>query len=319
MRKTWITLLASVAVHAAPLALVRLSAFAAPEPTPLADPLDRWAGSTADLQGERVIDVSGDAPVAPAPAEAVQVAPAAPAAPSPAPAEPVARPATSATPPPAPNATEPRAPVVAAARPPHVPPARRASSRALSRIAPPPGEAAPEAHPDEAGSGSTGRGGSFGAEGPGAPRDLGRAFTRAIPPACQADPVWSTLDVGVAGSLEVTITIDETGHLAGFTWPRERPAPPQLVALVKRTLALLDAGTFALRPGAVGAGSEALEIRATLSDGSAAEAGFASGLAFAYDHGKGTAGFTQSNGRHVEVSVTVVKVVEGSPPARAVH
>lgn len=317
MRKTWITLLVSVAVHAAPLALVRLSAFAAPEPTELADPVDRWAGSTADLQGERVYDVSGEAPLAPAPAEASKATPSPPATPSPAdPGAQPAAPVTPATPSLSPNAMEPRAPTVTAARPSPDGPARPARSTSRPRLARPPGEVAPEAHPDEGGSGATGRGGNFGAEGPGAPRDLGRAFTRAIPPACQADPVWSTLDVGVAGSLEVTISIDETGHLAGFTWPRERPAPPHLLALVKRTLALLEAGTFALRPSAVSAGREVLEIRATLSEAGTLEAGGSAGLAFAYDHGKGKAGFTQPNGRHVEVSVTVAKVIEGSSPAR---
>ena len=314
MRKTWLTLLVSVAVHAAPLALVRLSAFAAPEPTELADPVDHWAGSTADLQGERVYDVSGEAPLAPAPTEAAKATQSSPATPSLAdPGAQPAAPATPAMPSLSPNATAPRAPTVTTARPSPDGPARPTSR---PRIARPPGEVAPEAHPDEGGSGATGRGGSFGAEGPGAPRDLGRAFTRAIPPACQADPVWSTLDVGIAGSLEITISIDETGHLTGFTWPRERPAPPHLLALVKRTLALLDAGTFALRPSAVSAGREVLEIRATLSEAGTLEAGGSAGLAFAYDHGKGKAGFTQPNGRHVEVSVTVTKVVEGSSPAR---
>jgi hypothetical protein len=149
--------------------------------------------------------------------------------------------------------------------------------------------------------------GSFGAEGAASVRDLGRAFTRAIPPAGQADLAWSALPAGDAGSIDVTLEIDETGHITGMKPPEADP-PRQLLALVKRTLILLEAGTFAIHSGAVSAGVEVLRVHVTLRDGEpGAEAGSATGLSFAYERGKGTATFTQASGRRVEVSVKVLK------------
>ncbi|MFS8066216.1 MAG: hypothetical protein ACMG6S_07570, partial [Byssovorax sp.] len=151
-------------------------------------------------------------------------------------------------------------------------------------------------------SGDGAKAGPFGAEGPSAVRSLGRAFTRAIPMACQADPGWGKLPSGDAGAIEIAITIDETGHITGYRALASDP-PKQLVALVKRTIALLDAGTFALK-GNVSAGVEVLRIHAGVSDLEAAEAGSVAALSF----GEGKAAFTQDSGRHVEVTVRVVKV-----------
>jgi len=142
-------------------------------------------------------------------------------------------------------------------------------------------------------------------------RDLGRAFTRAIPPACQADAIWGTLAPGDAGTVELTITIDPTGRIQGYELLGDAP-PKQLEHLAKRTLALLKAGTFALQSGSVSEGRERLRIRATTSDTAAGEeTGGPAGLSFAYDGKKGKAGFTQSNGRHVEILVEVVEVKLG--------
>jgi outer membrane biosynthesis protein TonB len=307
MRKILVTLFASLAVHAAPLALMRLPVAAArtdASPT-TAEPIDRWSGTTADIAPERVYDVSVDPPGAGQPG--------APALPSRAP---VPSPPAKATAPTDPERSE---PAPAKPSPPSEKPKRR-SAATPDATAPvddaathrPRQEAArpssAEGSAEDRGGGS--RGGSFGAEGPSAVRDLGRAFTRAIPPACQADLTWSKLAAGEGGRIEVAIEIDETGHITGFK-PAEDDPPKHLLALVKRTIALLEAGTFALRGGSVSRGTEVLRIQASMRDVGVddGEAGGAAGLSFAYDRGKGKAGFTQAGGRHVDVSVEVVKVL----------
>jgi hypothetical protein len=169
----------------------------------------------------------------------------------------------------------------------------------------------PHAAGDASRSGGGQRGRGFGAEAPSAVWDLGGAFTRVIGPACMADPIWSKLAVGSGGELEIAITVDDAGHITGFTPPSD-DAPWHLVALVKRTLKLLGAGTFAIRSGSVSAGTEVLRISASLRDMDESEMK-AAPASFGYDRGKGKgkAGFTQPGGRHVDVSVEVVRVVEG--------
>ena len=137
-------------------------------------------------------------------------------------------------------------------------------------------------------------------------RDLGRALTRAIPPACDSDPVWASLPIGPAGKLEVVVHIDESGHITGAE-PRGAVQPRALVNILRRTIPLLQAGTFAVREGATAAGDEILELSATVSDASDTS-GAPNQLAFEYARGKGKARFTQSSGRHVEVGVRVVRI-----------
>jgi hypothetical protein len=306
MRKTLITLFASLVVHAAPLALVQLpvASARAPAPPPSAEPVDRWTGTTAEIGGARIYDVSVDAPGA-GHAGAPALATPAPTPPSSPRAEDAPKEPAPPKPSPPPGRRQ-RAPEVA-------PDAPRAAEDAPARR--PSGEAARRSEGGGAAEDSGGgpRAGSFGAEGPSAVRDLGRAFTRAIPPACQADPTWGKLATGDGGAIEVAITVDETGHITGFKPPAD-DAPRHLVALVKRTLALLEAGTFAIRSGSVSAGTEVLRIRASLRDVDESELGGAAGLSFAYERGKGKAGFTQPGGRHVEVSVEVVRVEGGAKP-----
>src|SRR5262245_61207372 len=92
MRKIWITAIASLAVHSAPVLLLSRSpgalALLSPRPPTLVEPVDRWAGNTAELGGSgQVYDVSvdpsgGEKPSAPAPASPPPPAPA-PVAPAP--------------------------------------------------------------------------------------------------------------------------------------------------------------------------------------------------------------------------------------------
>jgi hypothetical protein len=81
---------------------------------------------------------------------------------------------------------------------------------------------------------------------------------------------------------------------------------------VRRTLPLLQAGTFAVRDGAVGEGTEILELHAVVSEVPVAADDPGpigrGGLSFEYARGRGKAAFTQANGRHVEVTVKVLRV-----------
>jgi hypothetical protein len=298
---------------------------------------DVWAGDTSLPGSARLIDIdtqagaagrTGAEPAAARAADAVSAAAspaardvepnAAPAPPSGAPtpaAAPTAAPAPS--PPPAARASKPPA-----AHPPKPPAKPRPStdpaaalaaaleggSRAASRAV----DGASEATTDGAGpapaDGASG-GGRFGAAGePAGVRDLGRAFTRAIPPAVSSDPIWASLPAGPAGRYAVVVSVDASGRITGHR-SSDRDPPRHLVKLVERTLALLESGTFALR-GQVGAGTQALVLSVVLRD-EAPEAGDGTrglNLAFEYDGRRGKASFTQAGGRRVEVAIGVEQV-----------
>ncbi|MFT3771145.1 MAG: hypothetical protein QM820_37495 [Minicystis sp.] len=290
---------------------------ARPPEAELAPPKDSWSGTTAELPfaggpAGPLVDVSVE--VKPAPA-----APALPAAPDPAPVPAVPPSPPSQQAPPAPKSTadaadaprpkpRPAPPRVDRPAPPREP-AKEPREQA-DRPAPPPspkraravaGSAEPGSAPGAAATGS------FGAEGPASVRDLGRAFTRAIPPACDADPAWATLPAGDAGKLEVAIHVDADGHIKGFE-PRGKVQPQALVNVLRRTVPMLQAGTFALREGGTSEGTEILELSARVSDAEGEEDGAPNKLAFEYARGRGKARFTQSNGRRVEIGLRVVRV-----------
>jgi len=88
----------------------------------------------------------------------------------------------------------------------------------------------------------------FGAAGVRFATDLATTFTRGFPQAASADPVWSTVTFGSAGTADVTLVIDEDGHLTGSTITGS--PSPALRQGIERTLALLRPRTFTAR-GAV--------------------------------------------------------------------
>jgi hypothetical protein len=322
----------SIAFHGSVVALAVLVAAVKHEPprATIAAPLnavDVMSGVTSAIGGERLVDVNVDAlggQVGPAgaPDKAADATP--PAAPPPRPPPPKATIPAAIAPKPAvekpalpddPGAIEPT-PKPRAKRP--KPVAEPVASSAVDdpgegseKPAPP---ASPRATKHKAGGGAAGENGDgaklgpFGAEGPSAVRSLGRAFAHSIAAACQSDAAWAKLPVGDAGGIEVAITVGETGRITGFR-ALDRDPPKQLVALVTRTIALIDAGTFELK-GSLGAGVEVIRIQATLSDVATDVAGGATALSF----GEGKSAFTQESGRHVEVTVKVVKVENAVAP-----
>ncbi len=266
-----------------------------------AAPADPWLGG--GVGGDEVsVELGADAPPAappsPAPAAPTPLAP-----PSPAPAAP-ARPGAAAR---AEGGADPalepdgegEARRVTGPRT----PSRRASAPATTARAATTGAASRAGAASSLGAGEAGTSRGVGSEAAASPRDLGRAFTRAIGPGSQADAAWAALPAGWAGALDVVLEVDATGSLAGFELLGERPSAP-LRELVRRTVALLRGGVFAPRGGAPGAGKVRLKLRARTRDvdPSAVEGGRID-LEFSFENGKGRASFTQVGGRRVDVDV----------------
>jgi hypothetical protein len=87
----------------------------------------------------------------------------------------------------------------------------------------------------------------FGAVGVRFATDLATTFTRAFPQAASADPIWATTSIGNAGAAEVTLLLDDEGHLTGSSI--EGAPSAALRRGIDRTLALLRPRSFtALRP-----------------------------------------------------------------------
>ncbi|WP_437572536.1 hypothetical protein [Sorangium sp. So ce542] len=308
-------LLASTLVHLGAWGSARLApeapASAPAAPTAEREPIDLWTGTTAALPGSGGATPPADARAAPERAQA-----------APAPAD-AARPEAPAARhdetggAPAPPATAPR---VQAAPRPRAPPRPSATPRpADERRAPAADETAGAAARPPAARTGAGEGGEgdFGAAGSSAVRSLGRAFTRAIPPACQADPIWATLPLGSAGKARFAIDIDEAGHIASWRPVGEEPPARHLGNLAKRTIALLGRGTFAVARGAVTAGRQTLEVSAVIRAGAEdGETGAPADLAWRFEGGRGKASFAQPGGRLVDVVVQVVRTeaAPGAPP-----
>ena len=132
-------------------------------------------------------------------------------------------------------------------------------------------------------------------------RDFGHAFTRAIAPASDSDPAWGGVPVGDAGKLEVAVHLDGSGHVTSAE-PHGAAPPRALVSLVRRTILLIQASTFAARDATV-----VLELRASVREAAADGTDDQD----AVDAAGGTASFTQGGraggGRHVKVMVKLVR------------
>ena len=155
--------------------------------------------------------------------------------------------------------------------------------------------------------------GSFGMQAPAqpAPRNLVKAFVRAIPVAVSGDPVWTTLPMGNAGSFELKLALGEDGRIVSAT--PDRAVPEHLRIIGAKTVMLLGSGTFAIR-AEPGAGTQRLRISVHISSVETAgssdpSSAGAYGLGFEPPHeGKpGEAHFTLRSGRHVKVSVRVLE------------
>lgn len=332
-----LSMLMSVLLHAA-LVVVGLVALRlpmhAPAPQNLAEgsapAADPWVGETFDIDTASNPEEAEDKPSNPAaaptpePPTPVDPAPAPMPAPTPSPSEP-AVPATQDPPvaPETPQPAEPAAPAIASAipSPPAAspsspkPPVPASAASSSSPAAAPAVSAAPAlASAVPATSGSPGSGtGRFGAAGTRrGVRNLATAFARAMPIANSADPVWTTLPVGSAGSLDVTLEVGDDGKITGAKPVDAARAPQHLVRLVQRTLTLLRAGRFALTNPDASAGSETYRLEARIEQVEAAaddtSAGpYALGFKAPTRDTKGHATFTLRTGRRITVELSLVQ------------
>jgi hypothetical protein len=85
----------------------------------------------------------------------------------------------------------------------------------------------------------------FGAVGVRFASDLATTFTRAFPQAASAYPLWSSVAFGDAGRAEVTLVLDENGHLT--TSEIAGSPSPALRRSIERTLVLLAPRVFTAR------------------------------------------------------------------------
>jgi hypothetical protein len=131
------------------------------------------------------------------------------------------------------------------------PPGVAATARPTSLQAPMPAAARPSfaSSPGSASAASPPHTPPFGAVGVRFASDLATTFTRAFPQAASADPIWSTVSFGSTSATEITLVLDEDGHLV-----RSTIGGSPSVALrrgIERTLALLGTGRAFTAHGAV--------------------------------------------------------------------
>jgi hypothetical protein len=120
-------------------------------------------------------------------------------------------------------------PVPAAAGAPRAAPAP-AADRAMAATAAAPGAAVAVAA----------RPAMFGAVGVRFASDLATTFTRAFPQAASADPIWTEAAFGATSTAELTLVLDDEGHLARTTVTGS--PSPALRRGIDRTLGLLGTG-----------------------------------------------------------------------------
>lgn len=146
--------------------------------------------------------------------------------------------------------------------------------------------------------GSTGSSALFGAVGDRSATDLSRAFTRDFPQAASGDPIWRTAPLGAAGEATVTLTLDDSGHIADVQVSGTPSGP--LAQGIRRTMTLIKGRPFVSKNKVT-----KLRIVATISadsvhDGLHGDV-FAIGGSFA--EGEGSAFFALNVGRRIDLRV----------------
>lgn len=138
----------------------------------------------------------------------------------------------------------------------------------------------------------------FGAEGDRAAVDLATSFTRTFPQVASADPSWSRMPLGSAGSLDVVVEIDDQGNV---TSAEVHGGSGALRAGAERTLQLLRHRVFVAHARATTLHVVGNVASDTVHDGLHGDV-FAVGGSFI--GGEGDAFFALSIGRRIDAHVT---------------
>jgi len=259
-----VTLGLSLALHAATAAFFFVPRTSSPAPAPADDPAPQLAGETFELPAPDTADT----------------------------------PLANASP--SPNAVAAPAPAEVGDAPAHpTPPAHaRSGARPSHQGRPSAGKAAASA--DDGAAGQSGAGGLYGAVGDRSAADLASAFTRGFPQAASGDPAWRTVPLGAAGEAVVTLTLDETGHIADVAVTGTPSGA--LAAGVRRTLTLIRARPFTARTKTTRLRLSATVSADTVHDGLHGDV-FAIGGSMA--SGEGAAFFALAIGRRIDLRVRV--------------
>ncbi len=260
---------------------------------------EAWAGNALEVDAIATPDGMPSMPNSESPEP---VAPSAPALATSEPAAPPPSPALTAT-----------SDVVA---PPAPPAPRKRVQRAPRRVeADSPQSSAPASAVEGTGKPNTAAAtGAFGSTDlPPGVRSLPSAFTRAIPPATGADPIWQTLPAGAQRPFTIAIRVDADGHIQDSKILEDHQGnepPEQFVHFRERVVALLGAGLFALQDH-VASGYGVFRITITLSDRALENEGEPAQLVErGFDPPRGTqpgrAYFTLASGRHFVAKVEVL-------------
>ncbi len=152
-------------------------------------------------------------------------------------------------------------------------------------------------------------------------RSLPSAFTRAIPPATGADPLWQTLPAGSQRPFTIAVRLDADGHIQDSKILEDHAGnvpPEQFVHLRERVVALLGAGLFALHDH-LASGYGVFRITITLSDRAVDNEGEPAQLVErGFDPPRegqaGRAYFTLASGRHFVAKVEVLNAQHAGHP-----
>lgn len=143
-------------------------------------------------------------------------------------------------------------------------------------------------------------------------RSLPSAFTRAIPPATGADPVWQSLPVGALPTFVLAVQVDLEGHIGStqVVGKQDGNVPEYVAHFRERVIALLGGGLFALQNNG-NAGTDLFRVTITLSDRAVKEESEPAELVergFEPPRGStpGRAYFTLASGRHFDAKVEVL-------------
>jgi hypothetical protein len=155
-------------------------------------------------------------------------------------------------------------------------------------------------------SGSGAHAAIFGAVGVRFATDLATTFTRAFPQAASADPIWGNADFGSAGTADVTMVIDEDGHVTSHAIAGS--PSDALRKGIDRTLALLGPRTFTARAATTRLRVTARVSRNDVHDGLHGDVFALSGGSFSGDVGTAFFALPAGNGgaRRVDVELKLL-------------